>query len=68
MGPRQTVLPVDTYGHLVPGADIAWADKLDIAPIQPQLSATYTQSEPNEPNGEALQLLENAGGPARIRT
>ena len=59
MGHSSIQVTVDTYGHLVPGADIAWADKLDIAPIQPQLSATYTQPEPNEPNGEALQLPEN---------
>jgi hypothetical protein len=35
---------VDTYGHLVPGADIAWVDKLDAA-TNPQAAATYTQPE-----------------------
>jgi len=26
---------IDTYGHLVPGADIAWTDKLDAAATTP---------------------------------
>jgi integrase len=68
MGHSSIQVTVDTYGHLVPGADIAWADKLDAAPTSQQLSATYTQ--PDESDGRVVmpQLLENVGGPARIRT
>jgi integrase len=68
MGHSSIQVTVDTYGHLVPGADIAWADKLDAAATTPQVSATQTQPEENEPNDESPQLLENIGGPARIRT
>jgi hypothetical protein len=68
MGHSSIQVTVDTYGHLVPGADIAWADKLDAAATTLQVSATQTQPEENEPNDESPQLLENTGGPARIRT
>jgi hypothetical protein len=57
---------VDTYGHLVPGADIAWVDKLDAA-TNPQPSATQEQPDENTPSAD-VQLIENVGGPARIRT
>jgi hypothetical protein len=68
MGHSSIEVTVDTYGHLVPGTDIAWADKPDTAATIPQVSAIQTQPEENEPNGESPQLLENIGGPARIRT
>jgi hypothetical protein len=68
MGHSSIQVTVDTYGHLVPGADIAWADKLDAAPTTLQVSATQTQPEENELDDESPQLLENIGGPARIRT
>lgn len=42
MGHSSIQVTVDTYGHLVPGADIAWVDKLDAA-TRPQPAATYTQ-------------------------
>jgi len=58
---------VDTYGHLVPGADIAWVDKLDAA-TKPQPTATYRQPDESPGDTAMPQLLENAGGPARIRT
>jgi integrase len=39
MGHSSIQVTVDTYGHLVPGADIAWVDKLD-APANLQPAAT----------------------------
>src|ERR1700675_3580801 len=33
---------VDTYGHLIPGADIAWVDRLDVK-ATPQQNATPAQ-------------------------
>jgi hypothetical protein len=30
MGHSSIQVTVDTYGHLIPGADIAWADRLDV--------------------------------------
>jgi len=68
MGHSSIRVTVDTYGHLVPGADIAWADKLDAAATNPQPSATYTQPNGSQRGTELPQLLENIGGPARIRT
>ena len=30
MGHGSIQVTVDTYGHLIPGADIAWVDRLDV--------------------------------------
>jgi hypothetical protein len=68
MGHSSIQVTVDTYGHLVPGADIAWVDKLDAAATNPQPSATYTQPDESPGDTAMPQLLENVGGPARIRT
>jgi integrase len=38
MGHCSIQITVDTYGHLIPGADIAWVDRLD-APVVAQKSA-----------------------------
>jgi integrase len=65
MGHSSIQVTVDTYGHLVPGADIAWVDKLDGA-TNPQPTATYTQPDKNQGDKESPQLIENIGGPARI--
>ena len=65
MGHSSIQVTVDTYGHLVPGADIAWVDKLDAA-TKPQPTATYTQPDQSPKDTESPQLLENIGGPARI--
>ena len=57
MGHSSIQVTVDTYEHLVPGADIAWADKLDAAATNQQLSAICTQ--PRESDGDVVlpQLL-----------
>jgi hypothetical protein len=68
IGHSSTQITIDTYRHLVPGADIAWTDKLDAAARTPRVSATQTQPEESELGDESPQLLENIGGPARIRT
>ena len=67
MGHGSIQVTVDTYGHLVPGADIGWVDKLDAA-TNAQPSATQEQPDENTPSADVLQLIENVGGPARIRT
>jgi hypothetical protein len=63
MGHSSIQVTVDTYGHLVPGADIAWADKLDAAATNQQPSATYTQPHESDAGIVSPQLLENIGGP-----
>ena len=46
MGHSSIQITVDTYGHLIPGANISFVDRLDTvreekAPTTPQQSATY---------------------------
>jgi integrase len=67
MGHSSIQITVDTYGHLIPGADIAWVDKLD-SPTSPQLSATQAQPEDMKLAGELSQVIENSGEPGRTRT
>lgn len=47
MGHSSIQITVDTYGHLIPGADIAWVDRLD-SKTSPQQSATETQQATSE--------------------
>jgi integrase len=42
MGHSSIQITVDTYGHLIPGADIAWVDRLDIKTTRQQ-NATGAQ-------------------------
>jgi integrase len=75
MGHSSIQVTVDTYGHLIPGADIAWVDKLDepaAAPTEaattPQPSATPAQPAPIEESEESLEVIETNGEPGRTRT
>ena len=45
MGHSSIQITVDTYGHLIPGADIAWVDRLDAKTTSYQ-SATPAQQTP----------------------
>ena len=65
LGHSSISVTVDTYGHLVAGADIAWVDKLDSQANQ-QPAATQAQPEAFEPGADSSQPVENIGGPARI--
>jgi integrase len=47
MGHSSIQITVDTYGHLVPGADIAWVDRLD-SKTTPHKSAPGTHQAQNE--------------------
>jgi integrase len=73
MGHSTIQVTVDTYGHLIPGADIAWVDRLD-SRTTPQQNATQAQLGKDERQdvGEAsLEVIDNAKnicGPAWIRT
>jgi len=75
MGHSSIQVTVDTYGHLIPGADIAWVDKLDEpaaapteAPTTPQPSATPAQPAPVEDSEESPEVIETSGEPGRTRT
>ena len=73
MGHSSIQVTVDIYGHLIPGANIAWADALD-SDTSPQQSATQTQMESATKNarpndvGELTDIPEVVGGPTRTRT
>ena len=67
MGHSSIQVTVDIYGHLIPGADIRWMDRLDSA-TSPQLFATHTQPGAIEEEDDSMEVLEKIGGPGRIRT
>jgi integrase len=70
MGHSSIQITVDIYGHLVPGANISWVDRLDDAPSQtapttPQQNATQVQPEPDRAENvlekEIAEVIEMAG-------
>jgi integrase len=67
MGHSSIQVTVDTYGHLIPGADIAWVDRLD-AKTTPQQNATPAQLGPMSETEIPPEVVDLIGGPTRIRT
>jgi integrase len=67
MGHSSVQVTVDTYGHLIPGADIAWVDRLDIK-TTPQQNATQAQQAFESETEIPAELIDSVGGPAWIRT
>ena len=65
MGHHSIQVTVDTYGHLVPGANVSCVDQLDSAP---QTSANRTQTLAREEEGVPQELIDLIGGPGGIRT
>ena len=53
MGHSSIQVTADVYGHLVPGANIAWVDRLDHE-TTPQPNAT--QAQPSPKTGEVAPL------------
>jgi integrase len=54
MGHSSIQITVDTYGHLIPGADIAWVDRLDskTSAHQSAPGTHQTHEESEQENGE----------------
>ncbi len=65
MGHSSIQVTVDTYGHLIPGADIAWVDRLDVVP---QTSANNPQTPTDADEQNHLQPVDLIGGGGRTRT
>ena len=68
LGHGSIQITVDTYGHLIPGANRAAVDRLDDAP---QPDATQAQPEPFDDDvaaAELAKLFEKSGEPPRNRT
>jgi integrase len=73
MGHSSIQVTVDTYGHLIPGADVCYVDRLDQksskkAPSRPQPSATPAQ--PSEYDGTVIPayVTDLIGGGGQNRT
>jgi integrase len=64
MGHSSIQTTVDTSGHLIPGAEIAWVDRLD-AKTTPQQSALGTHQPENESKETSCEVLENVWLPPR---
>ena len=64
MGHSSIQITVDTYGHLIPGADIAWVDRLD-SKTSPQQTAIQTQQAKAEVNEETAEVIEKIWLPPR---
>ena len=67
MGHSSIQITVDTYGHLIPGANIAWVDRLDSETTLHQ-SAPETHQRENEAERELAQLIEENRGGGWTRT
>jgi hypothetical protein len=73
MGHSSIQVTVDIYGHLIPGANLSFIDRLDeITPepaeTSPQQSATPAQPGEMELPADLLQVVEEIGGGAWTRT
>jgi hypothetical protein len=73
MGHSPIQVTVDTYGHLIPGANVGYVDRLD-GMLAEQADTTRQQSAPPAQQGEMelpsdrLQVIEGTGGGGRTRT
>ena len=64
MGHSSIQVTVDIYGHLIPGANILWVDRLDLRPSEQQ-SATEQQQDPKASEQEVSQISEKTWLPPR---
>jgi integrase len=64
MGHSSIQITVDTYGHLIPGADIKWIDRLD-SETTPQPNATQPQPELIQSDDNVLEVVEKIWLPPR---
>jgi integrase len=64
MGHSSVQITVDTYGHLIPGADIAWVDRLD-SKTSPHQSAPETHQARSQPEQESVEVIEKIWLPPR---
>jgi len=64
MGHSSIQITVDTYGHLIPEADIAWVDRLD-EKTTPQQSATPAQPTQPAREQEYSEVVEGIWLPPR---
>jgi integrase len=77
MGHSSIQVTVDTYGHLIPGANVSFVDKLDVVPAKPEAkpepSDTKQNATPAQPREVAevnvpSDVIDLIGGGGRTRT
>jgi integrase len=73
MGHSSIQVTVDIYGHLIPGANVCFVDRLDViqageGETTPQQSAPPAQLREMEIPPDLLQVVEEIGGGGRTRT
>jgi integrase len=73
MGHSSIQVTVDTYGHLIPGANVSFVDRLDAvfaetSETSPQQSATPAQPGEMEVPPDLQQVVDPIGGGGRTRT
>ena len=73
MGHSSIQVTVDTYGHLIPGANVSFVDRLDEIPKQesettPHQSAPPAHHRQNECKGEIAEVADLIGGGGWTRT
>jgi integrase len=73
MGHSSIQVTVDIYGHLIPGADVAFVDSLDRVPVEPakttsQQNATQAQLPENRECDIPPEVADLIGGGGRTRT
>jgi hypothetical protein len=73
MGHSSIQVTVDIYGHLIPGANVCFVDRLDGVPAEeaktsPQQSARPAQQGEREVPHDLLQVVDKIGGGGRTRT
>jgi hypothetical protein len=64
MGHSSIQITVDTYGHLIPGADIACVDRLD-STIGPHQNATQAQPKTGGEEANTAEVIDSNWLPPR---
>src|SRR5579864_1087802 len=67
LGHSSISLTADIYGHLIPGADVSWMDKLDEETTPPQ-NATPAQPRTGPEEAIPAEVIDLIGGGGRTRT
>ena len=70
MGHSSIQVTVKIYGHLIPGANVCFVDRLDVvqADTTTQQSASPAQLREMEIPPDLMQVVEDIGGGGRTRT
>jgi len=73
MGHSSIQVTVDTYGHLIPGANVCYVDRLDQKPSKKtnsKLQQSATPAQPSEYDGTAIPacVIDSIGGGGQDRT